>query len=153
MKIEANASFQNMKIELIKRVYENPVNSERSYLYVPIIDVLLVGNHKVGKSIKSYLDTGSYFNIFPSEYATALLGYSDITLKKGVVLQILGVGGMKTVGYGHRCSIQHPEFELKDVMIYFVKGQPYPLLGRVGFMDQFKKIVFNEDTKILELLK
>ena len=65
----------------------------------------------------------------------------------------MGVGGIQTTGYGHKCNILHPEFELKDIMIYFVKNQSYPLLGRVGFMDQFKKIIFNEDTKILELVK
>ena len=142
-----------MKVEYTKWPYENPVSKDRTYIFVPIIEVLLVGNHKVGRHIKSYLDTGAAFNIFPAEYAISLLGFTESTLRKGISLPILGVGGMKTVGYGHKCSIQHPDFSLKDVMVYFVKEQSYPLLGRVGFMDQFKKIIFNEDTKILELVK
>jgi len=50
-----------MKVEYTKWVYENPTNKERKYYYVPIVEILLVGNHKVGEHIKSYLDTGKNF--------------------------------------------------------------------------------------------
>jgi len=141
-----------MKIKYTKWVYENPKTKNRTYTYVPIISLFLIGNHKVGKSTKCYLDSGSIFNIFPTEYATALLGFSEKSLKKGVSIKILGVGGMETKGYGHKCNVQHPNFELKDVLIFFVNNQPYPLLGRTGFMDQFKKIVFDEENRHLELI-
>ena len=141
-----------MKEKLTQWVFENPLTKERIYFYVPILEVFLVANHKIGKPVRCYLDTGASVNIFPWEYGTACLGFSDKTMKKGLIMSITGVSGIKTEGYGHVCTIQHPDFCLKDVMIYFVKDQPYPLLGRVGFMDQFKKIVFDEEEKMLELV-
>lgn len=140
-----------MKIKYTKWPVENPKTKKRTYIFVPIIEILLVGNHKVGKTIRSYLDTGAMFNVFPEEYALTFLGYSKKSLEKGDPLEILGVGGIKTKGFGHECSIQHPEFSIKDIMIYFVEDQPYPLLGRTGFMDHFKKIIFNEESKVLEI--
>jgi hypothetical protein len=142
-----------MKIRYTKWVYENPQTKKRIYYYVPIINLIIIGNHKVGKPISCYLDSGAALNIFPSEYATVFLGYSKKSLKKGTKTPILGVGGTRKTAYGHKCDIQHPEFRLKDIMIYFVEEQPYALLGRIGFMDQFERIVFDEKGKTLELFK
>lgn len=140
-----------MKLNYSKWLYLDPTTKSRNYVYVPIFEVFLVSNHKVGKPVKSYLDSGAIFNIFPMEYARFILGYSVKSLKKGIKLPIIGVGGSSTIGYGHKCSIQHPKFKLENLLVYFVENQPYPLLGRVGFMDRFKQIIFNESEKFLEL--
>ena len=76
---------------------------------------------------------------------------SDKSLRKGVELRILGIGGYTTTAYGFTVEINHPCFKFSDV-IYFLKNQPYPLLGRKGFMDHFEKIIFNEKAKKLELV-
>lgn len=120
---------------------------------MPEITVILIGNHKVGKPIKCLIDTGSTANIFPWEYGTVFIGFSDKFMRKGTRFPIIGVGGKKTEGNGHKCTIQNPDFEIKNVMIYFVKDQPYALLGRVGFMDKFKKIIIDEENKHFELIK
>ncbi len=140
-----------MKISLTKRVYQSPYGGGIKYFYVPLIDVFLVGNHKVGKSMRSYIDTGATFNIFPYEYAEVYLGFTEKTLEKGTKLPILGVGGYKTFGFGHICNIQHPNFCLKDVMVFFVKGQSFPLLGLIGFVDKFKKVTINNGANSLEI--
>ena len=38
-------------------------------------------------------------------------------------------------------------------LVFFVDNQPFPLLGRIGFMDKFKKIIFDEENKVLEFVK
>ncbi len=88
--------------------------------------------------------------LFPAEYAYTFLGFSKSALKHGKKLPLLGIGGVSKIAYGVTCNIQHPEFSIKDVYIYFLENQPFPLLGRVGFMDRFKYINFNEAEKEME---
>ena len=140
-----------MKQKLTKWVYEDPISKDRIYIHVPLIDLFLIMNHKIGNVIKCYLDTGATVSIFPLEYAVYFLGLSDKTIKNGVVTPVLGVGGVNVSAYGHKCTIQHPSFCIKNVMVYFLKDQPYPLLGISGFIDQFKKIIIDEEEKTLEL--
>ena len=125
-----------------------------SVLYsVPWIDVSLTSNHKMGPSINCYIDTGATVTVFPSDYAFGFLGYSELSLKKGIRINLMGVGGSLALGYGHICTINHPEFCIENSLIFFVDNQPFPLLGRIGFMDKFKKIIFDEENKTLEFVR
>lgn len=142
-----------IKIDLTPNPYKESPESKLKLAYIPIIEVFLVCNHKIGKSVKCYIDTGSIVNIFPQEYATTFLGFSDKTLRaRGKEIEILGVGGIKAKGYGYLCTIHHPNFRFENVYVFFVGDQRYPLLGRVGFMDKFNKITFNESEKTVELI-
>ena len=141
-----------MKVALEKDLLKLSNGRDYQY-YAPWLNVLLVSNHNVGKSTRCYIDTGATVTIFPSEYAYAHLGYSTKSLKRGELINLYGLGGAKAVGYGHMCSIHHPDFQIKNVMIYFVENQPYPLLGRISFMDRFKRIVFEEENKFIEFFQ
>src|SRR3990167_9461875 len=122
-------------------------------IYLPLIDVLVTCKHMVSKPVRCCIDTGAYMNVFPKEFATAFLGFSERSMKRDAhIIKILGVGGIETEGYGHRCVIHALDFCLKDVLIYFVDNQPFPLLGRSGFMDRFQKIIFDEKKHIVELI-
>jgi len=144
-----------MKTALTPIPYLDPQTNKEKVCYRPYVRVLLISSkgHRAGKPIESLIDTGADFNVFPWEYAEAFLGFSDKTLRKGTHLDITGVGDAKKEGYGHRCTIHHPDFRIENANIFFVKNQPCPLLGRVGFMDQFRKIIIDEENKTLELIK
>jgi len=141
------------KIALEKWVYKDPNSEERFYVYQPIVTILLGYNHKFTAPVKCLLDTGATINVFPEELALTFFGITKKTLQKGRVIEIQTVGNRKVFGYGLECTFQHPEFKIEKTLVYFVENQPYPLLGRVGFMDKFKKIVLDEEHKILELEK
>jgi hypothetical protein len=141
-----------VKQKLTKWVYEDPLSKDRFYIHVPLIDLFLVMNHRIGSVVRCYLDTGATVSIFPLEYASSYLGLSDKTIKNGAVMPVVGVGGINVDAYGHKCTFQHPDFCIKDVMVYFLKDQPYPLLGISGFVDHFKKIIIDEEEKTLELI-
>lgn len=140
-----------MKIQLKEDVLKLGNGRVITY-YKPWIDIFLVAQHKIGKPVACYIDTGAAVTIFPSDYAYAFLGFSPKSIKKGILLNFMGVGGAVTEGYGHPCTIQHPNFSIKDVLIFFVDNQPFPLLGRIGFMENFFKIIFYEEEKLLELI-
>lgn len=141
-----------MKIPLKKDILK--LNNGNLYpYYAPWIDVFLASNHNVGKPTRCYIDTGATVTIFPADYAYAYLGYSFNSLKKGQLVELYGLGGAKTVGYGHICTIHHLDFRIDRAVVYFVENQPYPLLGRIGFMDKFKSIVFDEENKCMELIQ
>ena len=130
------------------------LSNGQAILYtVPWIDVFLTSNHIVGPSISCYIDTGATVTIFPSGYAYGFLGYSETSLKNGVRIGLMGIGGSSTVGYGHVCTINHPEFCIENSLIFFVDNQPFPLLGRIGFMDKFKRITFDEENKFMEFIR
>ncbi|KKT84106.1 MAG: hypothetical protein UW82_C0027G0003 [candidate division WWE3 bacterium GW2011_GWC2_44_9] len=120
-------------------------------VYVPIIDLVLHANHKYSPGLACYLDTGAHYNVFPEEVALASFGMSQKSISKGLELPILGVGGCSATAYGFDVEIIHPYFKFMS-KIYFLKNQPFPLLGRVGFMDHFDKITLNEKDKKLELV-
>lgn len=140
-----------MKIQLKEDVFQFGNGRVVTY-YKPWIDVFLISRHKIGKPVACYIDSGASVTIFPMDYAYAFLGFSSKSIKKGVLLNLMGVGGAETESYGHLCTIQHPEFCIKDVLIFFVDNQPFPLLGRIGFMENFAKIIFHEEDKLLELI-
>ncbi len=120
-------------------------------VYVPIIDLVLHSTHMYTSKISCYLDTGAHYNIFPSEIATSFFGKSEKSLRRGIELPILGIGGYTTTAYGFNVEIIHPYFKFTDE-IYFLDNQSFPLLGRKGFMDHFDKIIFNEKERKLELV-
>ncbi|OGC50635.1 hypothetical protein A2716_03030 [candidate division WWE3 bacterium RIFCSPHIGHO2_01_FULL_40_23] len=141
------------KIKLTPDYYRSPETGKELIVYAPRIILLVFSNHKTGPATTCYLDTGATFNIFPWDYALKHLGFSESSIRKGVHIKILGVGNAIKEGYGHTCAFHHPDFRIENAMVYFVKDQPYPLLGLIGFVDKFDKVVLNEKDKVIELIK
>lgn len=142
-----------MKLPLAPQAYRDPITSRTTTLFLPIIEVFLTGNHRVGKPLKCYLDTGAFFSVFPSEYALAFLGFSQKSITKGQRINLTGIGNTQKDGYLHVLTFQNPHFRLEDSPVIFLENQPVPLLGRIGFMDRFETIIFHEQEKTLELIK
>lgn len=143
-----------MIVKLAPEAYRDPLTGRENIYFSPKIDVVIFCNHMSTRSIRCLIDTGATFNLFPAEVATAFLGFSEKTLvKKGREMKFYGIGGIEKTAYGHSCTIHTPEFRLENVFIYFMKDQPYPLLGRIGFMDRFSKIIIDEVGKNLQLIR
>lgn len=138
----------NLTPEIVK------LKDRDSTVYLPLLDIVVMCKHKVSKPIRCYIDTGATLNVFPKDFALAFFGFSEKSLKKDAhVISITGVGGIQVEGYGHKCTIHALDFTIESVYIYFVENQSMPLLGRYGFMNKFKKIIFDEEKKTLEIIK
>ncbi|MEK7610998.1 MAG: aspartyl protease family protein [Patescibacteria group bacterium] len=141
-----------MITKLSPEVYLNPVTGQEAIYYSPKVAIVIWCNHLSTGPIRCLIDTGATFNVFPAEVALAYLGFSKKSLvKKCRKINFGGIGGIIREAYGHLCTIHTPDFRFNNVYIYFMDNQPYPLLGRVGFMDHFDKIVIDETRKNLEL--
>ena len=111
---------------------------------------MVMGSNRQPRKLECMVDSGADFNIFPTEFAYEYLGMSEKTLRKGEKFPLRGIGDieLKEPAYGHQLVLKHPYFEFKT-WIFFIDQQYPPLLGRRGFMDQFKRIEFNEEGKKL----
>ena len=117
---------------------------EVSWPYIPI---RLIYNHRVSKSlIRALVDSGSDINLFPAEIAEQL----NIKIRKGKKLNIGGIGGSNLIGYGYEVNILVDTLGFKS-RVYFAYDQTIPILGRKGFFDHFKRVIFKEKEEILEL--
>lgn len=128
-------------------VYQ-PVGSASPIVYYrPIIDLIVQYKHKVSSAITCQLDTGATVNVFPAELATVFLGISDSALLKGRKINLTGIGSITGKAYGYQCTLQHPEFRMDGVWIYFMYEHRAALLGCHGFMNRFDSITINEKEK------
>ena len=141
-----------MKINYSKRFFRDSDTDETFIYHIPLLDVSVESEKQKGPIIRCYLDTGALVNVFPWEYGISCLGFTNKSIEVGSKINLVGVGGTNQTAYGHVCTLSIGNLELQRVMIYFLKNQPFPLLGRVGFMDLFNKIIFNERDQYLELI-
>ncbi len=106
----------------------------------PVVKILL--NYKHGKifgPISALLDSGSDYNLFPSEIADVL----GIKLTKGALKVTEGIGGKTIKTYRHYGIKMFVEGYSFETSIDFSKEISVPLLGQQGFFDKFKQISFN----------
>ena len=143
-----------MKVEINYKedVFEPKGSGVQITVNLPIISLLVAFKHQSGPYIPCYLDSGATINLFPKDYAITYLGFSEKTLNSGRESNVLGIGGVRKLAFGHLCTLHHPNFRLENTWIYFMEDQTIPLLGRLGFMNRFDSIVFNEKEKKLELI-
>lgn len=119
------------------------------HLYKPLIDVYIGNPHNNiihTEPIECLVDSGADFNLFPSGFAS-YVGIHNIV--NGEELAFGGIGNDRYIGYRHTLSLFLPQRH--DVDVYFSTLQRVPILGRIGFFDQFKRVVFDEYRKRLLL--
>ena len=130
-----------------------PHKKRPTKLYSPMIPLVVTcGGHTT--QVSCLLDSGADMNVFPLEVALHAMGIKRKYLeRKGVHYRTRGIGGSEFSLYGLPCSFHHPRFRVGKEMIFFLENQTQCLLGRVGFMNAFTHITFNEEDKQLELIK
>lgn len=139
-----------MKVELVKTVFLLPKTEKQIIYYAPWLHAGLSCNHRIGRRVQCYLDTGSAINVFPLEYAQVFLGFSETSIKRGMYMPITGAGNSKNEAWGYKCTLDLGDIVLKDTLVFFLANQPYPLLGQAGFIDRFKRIEINMKDKFIE---
>ena len=114
----------------------------------PILGFTL--NYKHGRmfSTNGLLDSGADYNLFPGAWCKPL----GININKGIPVNISGIGSRVPLqGYRHRgIKIYLPEYSF-ETTIDFCMEQETALLGRNGFFDKFRKVIFEDQKGVATL--
>ena len=93
-------------------------------------------NYRISKSLIDCLfDTGADVNLFPATMATSL----GINLKKGKLVEHMGIGDVSVLAYRHRVKILVDAHRF-NAFADFSEQQGLPLLGRITFAEHFKRV-------------
>jgi len=116
-------------------------------VYYPFIPLRIIYKHQLYRNpVHCLLDSGSERNLLP-----AFLGEQmGIKVKKGKIQKILGIGGIVIEGFTHEVTFYLDTLSFKTE-VDFSYEQEVPILGRTGFFDKFRKVIFKENEKIIEL--
>ena len=105
-------------------------------VWLPLLDILVISG-KLQRRIVALLDSGAGMNLFSTQHAD-LLG---IDWRSGPEMEIVGVGG-RSKGYGFDLKIVIPAanyaWPAKVVFSPGLDHAPLPLLGHVGFFENFE---------------
>lgn len=142
-----------VKLPYRSRSVKDPRTGEESTVYYPAINVVLTGNHRVGRPIEALVDSGADINLFPADYAFAFFKIDKRVFAKGVKKSILGIGGKVVDALGHRVTLKivGVGIQFKTLVYFSPEHDAIPLLGRKGFFDRFKRVSFDEHGRGLEL--
>lgn len=115
-------------------------------VYIPVVPVRISYGHQLGRVFYALVDSGAERNLFPAELGEIL----GVKIKKGNPQDIIGIGKVQIKGFTHKIKLYvGSEGFNADVDLSY--EQQVPLLGRNGFFNLFKRVVFKENDKILEL--
>lgn len=105
--------------------------------YIPIRLSLHHGNPT--NPVDALVDSGSDRNLFPKHWGDIL----EINFKKKKATRIIGIGGVVINAYTSDINIwiNGTKYETEAD---FSPQQQTPLLGRLGFFNLFKEIIFDE---------
>ena len=117
------------------------------FIYRPYVFIKLGNGNKWSKNfIRSLIDSGADYNVFPSAFAKEI----GINYEAGQKHKTTGVGGQLMTTYLHVVKIKVNSREI-DTVVSFGKEIETPLLGRQGFFNYFDRITFIVKSKTLEL--
>jgi len=129
-------------------LYFDPLTDKTRAIFRPVAPVRLAYRHKLGKvSIDCLVDSGADINLFPADWGESV----GINIKKGAKTIINGIGAIGVEAFVHTITLYLGSDISFEVAACFSYSQEIPLLGRFGFFDQFKSIIFKEKDKIVEL--
>jgi hypothetical protein len=127
---------------------KDPKTGRLTEVLYPYIPIRLSYKHQFCKNpLLCLVDSGSERNLFPAIWGEA----AKINIKRGQLKNIFGIGEIKIKAYTHEIKLIAENF----VFITFADfsyEQEVPLLGRHGFFDHFKAIIFKEKKKVFELV-
>lgn len=105
--------------------------------YIPIR--LSIHHSKPTNFVDALVDSGSDKNLFPKQCGDFL----GINFKKKKVIQIFGIGGVEINAYTSDINIWINGTKY-TTEADFSDQQQTPLLGRLGFFNLFKEVIFDE---------
>lgn len=131
---------------------KDPTTGKRVHIYRPFIPIKISLSGKDGPPILGLVDSGSDYNLFPAALGV-LVG---LDIKKGTEKKIGGIGGFQIKAYTWEVQLTLLSELLSSLTTFkttvdFSYEQQFPLLGREGFFDLFRRVEFREKRKLLEL--
>lgn len=116
-------------------------------VFRPVIPIRFSYRHQFLKySINSLVDSGSDRNLFPAEIGHLL----KMKVKTKKPKKIEGIGKNLITVYTHNITL-FVDGKRIDTSADFSYEHPMPILGRNGFFNHFKKIIFDERAKTVSL--
>ncbi len=133
-----------LKFDFAPQYWFNPVSKKTKSIYRPLIPIRVIYNHRISQNFYDCLiDSGSDRNLFPADIALGL----SINIKKGKQRKINGIGDVEIIAYTHAVKLCVKTYTF-ETMVDFSFGQKVPLLGRNGFFDKFKNVIFKVNDRI-----
>jgi len=132
-----------MKYDYLEYPMDQPAFPDLKKIYRPIIRISI--KYQSELDLLAYLDSGSDFCLFPAEVGE-LIG---IDSKSGIASSVTGVGGQECPVYYHSVEIAIGGHK-KKIKAGFGEFITIPLLGQIGFFDNFK-VKFDFAKKRLEI--
>lgn len=120
----------------------NPKTGKVSDLFRPTVPIKVSYKNKTTMFFQALVDSGSDRNFFPAEIGEIL----GIPIKKGIPRPIFGIGKVKIPAHTHKVIINFEKCSF-EAEVDFSSEQKVPLLGRSGFFDQSKRVLFRERKK------
>ncbi len=136
-----------IRFPLKKTYYLSEDRKDVEFLYRPLINIHIgnpLNKRRPFKTIEYLVDSGADFNLFPSTIASSV---GILKIENEATISFGGIGDSIFLGYKHTLSLFLPH--KFDVDVYFSSLQKVPILGRIGFFDQFRRVVFDEHRKRL----
>ena len=125
----------------------NPETKKREEVFTPYVSIMLSANHGNPTSlIDALVDSGSDRNLFPKQLGE-LLGISFKKIKPKI---IHGIGGITIKAYSSKLNIWVNNKKYATEADFSLEQQTL-LLGRQGFFNLFKKVIFDEKGRFLFL--
>lgn len=139
-----------MKFNYLPFPLVDPKTQElKGTIYRPYVPIMFSFAHQITpRAINCLVDSGSDINLFPAEIGERI----GIPIKKGKLVPVFGIGQKEITAYRHKVKLYLGTFNFLT-NIDFCFDQRTPLLGRIGFFNNFKRVVFSEPEKTLELEK
>jgi hypothetical protein len=120
----------------------DPKTGKVKDVYRPTVPIKISYEGKEFGPFQALVDSGSDRNLFPAEIGEIL----GIAVKKGKSSPIFGIGKVKILAYTHKIVLYLERCSF-EVEVDFSYEQKVPLLGRIGFFNQFKRVLFRERKK------
>lgn len=123
-------------------------NQVIGYILRPYIPIRLSLHHSNPTNyVNALVDSGSDRNLFPIQWGQIL----GIPFKKIKPVQISGIGNVIITAYPSKINIwiDNKKYETDAD---FSSQQQTPLLGRSGFFNLFKEIIFEENKDFLHIV-
>lgn len=125
---------------------KDPKTNQQIEKFRPTLPIRISKGDKSSFYFQALIDSGSDRNLFPAGIAE----FVGINVSKGGKREIEGIGGHVIRSYTHSVLITIWNSISFETEIDFSYDHQFPLLGRHGFFDKFKKISFREKKRTIE---
>lgn len=137
----------NLGFSYLPRLVIDSKTNKKEEIFSPFVPIMLsVGHNNPTRQIDALVDSGSDRNLLPLQLGQLLgIKFNKINPKT-----IFGIGGIQLKAYTYNINIWVNNKKYSTEADFCLEQQTL-LLGRHGFFNLFKKVIFNEKGRFLYL--